>query len=312
MPYCWNSNYLLALIIVKTIPSSVLFLIVACSSVALSAGELKQVEKPAEKTALDLLSYECDYGLKSGFKEKGGRLGGQDMLYNNFSYGHRFLISGQWYFRAGVKYERYDFGGGSIAPVPSKLQGAAGVLAIEYVEQNFAGAALELYPGAYFEDRIHGSSSFDIPWDLFSAFTLRDKKLYGIVGLSGGLNNSVPVVPIVGVIWLVSDKTRAEIIFPKSSLIYNPNDDWELRMVAELTGGAYRTGENADPDLNNAVVQYYDERASVQATYSGFKPFQITLGAGYIFQRTFDYFRLHESFNTGGTPFFRLGIGAQF
>jgi len=316
MPYCWGLNYLLALIGVKTIQGAVMRFVVACSSLVLplglSAGESKQVQQPTEKTALDLLSYECDYGMKSDFKEKGGTLGGQDVLYNNFSYGHRFLISGQWYFRAGVKYERYDFGGNPLAPVPTKLQTAAGVLAVEYVEQGFAGAALELYPGEYFQDKIHGSGSFDIPWDIYSAFIIRDKKLYGMIGASGALNNEVPIIPIAGVIWLTSDKTRAELIFPKTSLIYNPNDNWEWRMMWELTGGGYRLDENSNPDLNRAVVQYWDQRASVQATYSGFKPFNVVLGVGYIFNRTFDYFRVHQSYTTEGTPFVRFSLGAQF
>ena len=273
------------------------------------AGEPQQPEKPAEKTALDLLSYEFDYGMKSDFREKGGTLGGQDVLYNNFSYGHRFSISGKWYFRAGVKYERNDFGG-SIMPTPSKLQSVAGALAIEYVEQNFAGAALEIYPGAYFENNI-GPGTFDIPWDVFSAFIIKDKKLYGILGASGAMDYSVPVVPIVGVIWLISEKTRAEIIFPKSSLIYNPSDNWELRLTGELTGSGFRTGANSDPQLNRAVVQYWDERLSALATYSGFKPFQIAVGAGYIFQRQFDYFRADEKFTTEGAPFFKISIGAQ-
>lgn len=295
---------------VKTIHGAVLSLLVACNSLALIAGEIQQTEKPAEKTAIDLLSYEFDYGTKSDFREKGGRLGGQDFLYNNINYGHRFLITGNWFFRAGAKYERYDFGA-SFAPVPSKLQSVCGVLAVEYVEQNFAGAALELYPGAYFENQIR-SDCFDIPWDLYSAFKIKEKKLYGIIGASGAMYDEVPVVPIIGVIWITSDNTRAELVFPKTSLIYTPSDNWDLRLVAELTGGGYRTGPNENRDLNRAVVQYWDGRATVQATYSGFKPLQIGLGVGYIFQRSFDYFRLHESFTTEGSAVVKVNIGAQF
>ena len=51
------------------------------------------------------------------------KLGDGDSLYNDFSYDHRFLITGKWYFRAGVEYERYDFGGTDNG-LPDHLQAA--------------------------------------------------------------------------------------------------------------------------------------------------------------------------------------------
>ena len=63
---------------------------------------------PPDENSRDLFSYETTYTFGSDFKES--KLGDGDSLYNDFSYDHRFLITGKWYFRAGVEYERYDFG----------------------------------------------------------------------------------------------------------------------------------------------------------------------------------------------------------
>src|SRR5262249_37549521 len=63
---------------------------------------------PANENSHDLFSYETTYTFNSDFHES--KMGNGDSLYNDFSYDHRFLISGKWYFRAGVEYERYDFG----------------------------------------------------------------------------------------------------------------------------------------------------------------------------------------------------------
>ena len=52
------------------------------------------------------------------------------------AYDHRFLITGNWYFRAGVEYERYDFGG-SDNGLPDHLQALYGHLALEYVVKDF-------------------------------------------------------------------------------------------------------------------------------------------------------------------------------
>ena len=67
-------------------------------------------------------SYETTYTFGSDFKES--KLGDGDSLYNDFSYDHRFLITGKWYFRVGVEYERYDFGGTDNG-LPDHLQAAS-------------------------------------------------------------------------------------------------------------------------------------------------------------------------------------------
>src|SRR5437762_8686142 len=81
---------------------------------------------PKDENSHDLFSYETTYTFDSDFKES--KLGHGDSLYNDFSYDHRFLITGKWYFRAGVEYERYDFGGTDNG-LPDHLQTASAHLA---------------------------------------------------------------------------------------------------------------------------------------------------------------------------------------
>src|SRR6266403_6293811 len=114
---------------------------------------------PADENSHDLFYYETTYTFDSDFKES--KLGHGDSLYNDFSYDHRFLITGKWYFRAGVEYERYDFGG-SDNGLPDHLQAASAHLALEYVSHDFPGISLELDPGVYFQDNVTGDA-FDIP-----------------------------------------------------------------------------------------------------------------------------------------------------
>jgi hypothetical protein len=213
--------------------------------------------------------------------------------------------------RTGFGYERTDFGS-SQAPVPTKLQALSGTLAVEYVMYDHAGAALELHPGFYFENEI-GGRSFDIPWDVFVTIPI-SKKLYGIIGGAGAAFYQYPVIPIFGVIWLISDKMRLEAIVPRGSFVYNQSDDWEFRIMGEAYGGGFRTDrtQERDPRLRNAVVQYEEFRVSAQATYSRFKPFDLVVGAGYNFERNFNFHRVGEDFKTEGAPFVRVAIEAKF
>ena len=59
---------------------------------------------PADETHRNLFNYETTYTFESDFKES--KLGDGNSLYDDFSYDHRFLISGKVYFRLGVEYER--------------------------------------------------------------------------------------------------------------------------------------------------------------------------------------------------------------
>jgi len=64
--------------------------------------------------------------------------------------------------------------------------------------------------------------------------------------------------------------------------------------------------------VHNAVVQYSEDRAGVQASYSGFKPFEITLGGGVTVKRDFDFFRAEASAKTNPAPFVKFEVEAKF
>ena len=117
-------------------------------------------------------------------------------------------------------------------------------------------------------------------------------------------------------IWLFTDHLRLEGVFPKPALVYNPNDDWEFRLAGNLFYESYRTDDVITParklQVHNAIVQYSEDRAGIQATYSHFKPLDITLDVGCTFRRDFDFFRAEASVKTDPAPYVRLAVEAKF
>src|ERR1051325_3344173 len=109
-----------------------------CTTV--SAGVTTTTETPKtddeETNSRDLFSLETNYTFSGDFQQS--EFGEGTSLYNDFSYDHRFLLKGNWYFRTGVEYERYDFGG-TANGLPGHLQAIYGHLAIEYVLHDRAG-----------------------------------------------------------------------------------------------------------------------------------------------------------------------------
>ena len=244
----------------KSIRRVVAFLILASATSTLAGPptfEAQPSPTPSDENSRDLFSYETTYTFGSDFKES--KLGDGDSLYNDFSYDHRFLITGKWYFRAGVEYERYDFGGTDNG-LPDHLQAASGHLAVEYVVKDFPGISIELDPGVYFQNNV-SSDAFDIPGKAFVTFPLKKDKIFAVVALGWGIYQDPPVAPGGGIIWLFSDKLRLQAVFPKPALVYQPNDDWEFRIMGELNFTSFRT----DDVLNNgAEVATAQRHRSIQ------------------------------------------------
>ena len=266
----------------------------------------------ADENSHDLFYYETTYTFDSDFKES--KLGHGDSLYNDFSYDHRFLITGKWYFRAGVEYERYDFGG-SDNGLPDHLQVAAAHLALEYVVKNFAGISIELDPGVYFQNNVTWDA-FDIPGKAYVTFPLKKDKIFAVVAVGGGIYQDPPVAPGGGIIWIFNDKLRLQGVFPRPALIYQPNDDWEFRITGELNYTSFRTDDVLTTErklqLHNAVVQYSEDRAGVQIAYSGLKPLKLIVGGGVTVERNFDFFRANQSKRTDPAPYIRVAAEAKF
>lgn len=289
-----------------------LFFSAAASATAGTATFEAQPGPTPEENSRDLFSYETTYTFRSDFKES--KLGRGDSLYDDFSYDHRFLITGKWYFRAGVEYERFDFGN-SDNGLPNHLQALYGHLALEYVVKDHAGAGIEFDPGAYFQNHITGDA-FDIPGKIFVTFPLKKDKIFAVVALGGGIYQHPIIAPGGGIIWLFSDKLRLQAVFPKPALIYELNDDWDFRLTGELNYTSFRTDDVVTTErklqLHNAIVQYSEDRAGVQVGYSGFKPFKIIAGAGVTLRRDFDFFRANQAKRTDPAPYVKIAMEANF
>jgi hypothetical protein len=294
------------------------FLIILCLSVAGSAIagpptlESQPSPTPRDENSHDLFSYETTYTFRSDFKES--KLGHGDSLYDDFSYDHRFLITGKWYFRLGVEYERYDFGGTDNG-LPDHLQAAYGHIALEYVVKDHAGAGIEFDPGVYFQNHVSGDA-FDIPTKAFVTFPLKKDKIFAVIGVGWALYQDPPVAPGGGIIWLFSDKLRLQAVFPKPALVYEPNDDWEFRVIGELNYLSARTDDVVTTErklqLHDAVVEYSEYRAGVQIAYSGFKHLKLIAGAGATIERDFDFFRANQSKRIDPAPYVRIAAEAKF
>jgi hypothetical protein len=290
-----------------------LIVIGAASAVAGPANlELQPSPTPADENSHNLFNYETTYTFDSDFEEP--KLGHGNSIYNDFSYDHRFRITGNWYFRVGIEYERYDFGG-SDSGLPDHLQALYGHMALEYTVKDTAAIGIEVDPGIYFQEHI-SSNAIDIPGKAYVTFPLKKDKIFATVGFGWGMFMHPNVAPGGGITWLINDKLRLQAVFPKPAVVYQPNDDWEFRAIGELAFLSARTDQVHTTEqklqLDNALVQYSEYRAGLQVAYSGFKPFKIIAAAGGVVRRNFDFIRDDQSKRTDPAPFIRIAAEAKF
>src|SRR5256885_17130359 len=169
------------------------FLSAAASALAGTATfEAQASPTPADENHRELFDYELNYTANSSFFDDHGKFGNGDSLYNDFSYAHRFLITGKWYFRAGVEYERFDFNGTDNG-LPDHLQTVHALLALEYVVHDHAGAGIEIDPGLFFQNDGHGND-FEILSKPFVPFPLKKDKILAVIVVCFELNQKPIVV----------------------------------------------------------------------------------------------------------------------
>lgn len=266
-----------------------------------------------EEVPLNIFKLESAYDFESDLNH-GGSFGKQDLIQNEFEYGHRLKLRGDAYLHLGLAYDRFDFGSTG-APVPNHLQSLAGVVGIDIMRGSDVGAFLQVRPGFYGQNDFD-ISSFDIPITLGRVFVLQPDKLYVFVGAYAAfLRGGSPVLPLAGVVWMPTENFRVLGVLPEPRLVYSPSKNLDLYLGGEIAGGSYRTDTNngiTPRKLSGAQVDFSDYRAGVGVACNLKQNLSLDFGAGYSIQRHFAFHRAGENYRTDPSPYLRLEFKAAF
>jgi hypothetical protein len=293
--------------------------IAAIAGTETSGTSAKEVQPVAcVQAPLTTVIATSDYGFHQDLKRGSGNL---EVAHNNFEYDGRIPIDflnwpnvqcGQWFFRLGADYERFDFSIHNETRLPDTLQSVSGVLALEYLVNDKTAFMIETRPGIYFQQKVN-SGSFDSPTNIAAVIPIRDDTVYLIGGVTVSGLSRYPVFPIGGLLWHISDKWDLRAYLPDPRLVYVVSDNVEVYTGAELVGGAYKSDNRPiDPEkVSGAVVTYDEVRCGAGVTWKA-KPFTFDFAAGYTVQSEFDYSRAGESFETHPAPYIRLTARLDF
>ncbi len=218
-----------------------------------------------------------------------------------------------WYFRFGAAYKRFDFGQTGNLPLPAHLQSVGARFALEYYVKDKPGIFLEIVPSLNFEDEI-GSDSLQVSGRAYASYPITPSFI-AVVGAIGSSNARHPILPAVGFIWTINPEWTVFAIPPRPRIIYSPTPALDIWAGGEIFGGVFRVDGNTGrgPDLQNAIITYRDIRAGAGVTYRGWQPAIVELGAGYSFNRKFDYYRAEKGYAIDeGAPYVQFKVGIAF
>lgn len=275
--------------------------------------------------SLDSLDIETSYVGNATFREKefGGAIrperdyGSFDQTQLSIDYAHRFPLVGRVYLKLGAGYERFDFGT-TRAPLPSSLQSITGTVALEYIVQGEVGAFITSSPGVFYSDiNSVGLGNFDAPTALGLVLPL-GKKFYLLLGARVSALSKYPVFPIVGAIWLFTDKLRLEARPPNPRLIYSYSKQLDFYVGAELLGSSYkrdadRSARPQDRRFNNTVIDFSETRVGGGITYTPIEQVDIDIDAGCSVNREFEYYRGDsKTFRAHPAAYARISVSTSF
>ena len=222
--------------------------------------------------------------------------------------------------RLGVEWQWFSFDPQqATAPVPDSVQGLDLAIGADLQVSPAILLRIEAHPGFYGQGGNLSWRDFNVPFEMAGTyFVSSDLQLIG--GVYVDVNNNVPVFPVAGVRWKVSDKWVIEGIAPRPQLQYQLSDSVTLYAGADLRQATFRMDNQfglqhgGNPKLNDAILQYFEIRAGAGLTWKVTKYVNLDVEGGGTPYRSFYYPRA-----TGYTvksedlvPYLRVGLSAKF
>ena len=222
--------------------------------------------------------------------------------------------------RLGVEWQWFSFDPHeATAPVPDSVQGLDLAIGADLQVSPAILLRIEAHPGFYGQGGNLSWRDFNVPFEMAGTyFVSSDLQLIG--GVYVDVNNNVPVFPVAGVRWKVSDKWVIEGIAPRPQLQYQLSDSVTLYAGADLRQATFRMDDQfgqqhgGNPKLNDAILEYFEIRAGAGLTWKVTKYVNLDVEGGGAPYRSFYYPRA-----TGYTvksedlvPYLRVGLSAKF
>jgi hypothetical protein len=178
-------------------------------------------------------------------------------------------------------------GPGGPAPVlPPQLYTTAIDLQLDYRLNEKWGFSLGFTPGLWTDYVRVESDSFRFPCRVLATYRWSDTLFFagGIIYTDNYYRN---LYPGIGVIWDFMERSRLELLFPRSRYVYSLMDSWQVYFAVERGGDTYAITTVLTDDIVNEKMQYRDYRIMLGTEVSVWTRATILAEVGWVFYRKF-------------------------
>jgi opacity protein-like surface antigen len=220
--------------------------------------------------------------------------------------------------RLGVQTERYSFSFGGNAAIPHRLHSTNLILGLDTEFSDSFLIRIEAQPGFYgtdFDD--FGRDTFNVPF-LIGGTYIFNPGFQVVFGIGFDALRQTPLLPGGGVRWKFAPQWTLNAVVPTPRLEYEPNSNLLLFAGADLRLTSYRVEKNfgnlrGNTSLNHASISYEELRAGGGLEWKLSTSVKLSLEAGFIPFRNFDFHRTQVRYHQdGGVPYARIGFHAAF
>jgi hypothetical protein len=220
--------------------------------------------------------------------------------------------------RIGLQTERYSFSFGDVAAVPDVLHSTNLIIGLDTELADNVLVRVEASPGFYgtdFDD--FGRDTFNVPVVIGGTY-IYSSTLQFIFGLGIDALRDNPVLPGGGVRWKFAPQWTVNAVVPTPRLEYEPNSSLLLYLGADIRATSYRVEKNfgtlrGNPALNHAAITYAELRAGGGFEWKLSSAVKLTLEAGAIPYRNFDFHRTQVRYHQDGiVPYGMIALRAAF
>jgi hypothetical protein len=221
--------------------------------------------------------------------------------------------------RFGVGWLGYFFYPKARALIPDTLQAEYLEVGADVQVSPAILARVAALPGFYNNGRDFETRDINVPFEIAASYFV-SSDLIILAGVYVDVNADPPIFPVFGVHWKISDKWLIEGLPPRPQLRYLLSDNITLFAGADLRENTFvvdnRFGTSRGvPQLNGAIVEYYEIRAGAGLTWKIFKNASLDLEGGLTPYRRFDYAHVADGIKVKSediVPYFRIGLSAAF
>ncbi len=256
------------------------------------------------------------YVLPAPFREHGRDLGDIDTFEFRLRYVSSYQVHTNWSIQGGVNFQWLHSAVPVGAPAPDNLYGAALELGAQWAPTRKWIFQLGLRPGFYSDFEDIDAGDFNLPV-LALAYWQCHPRLTAILGFSYSPRRDTPVIPGIGVRWAFADRWNLLLVYPVPRITYEANDKIDLFAGVRLIRTSFRVGKGfgdpyGRPDLNDQDVSYNDWRATAGLRYGLSRSLNLTLEAGWMVEREFNFDDRDYRLVGDGAPFVGLSLGGTY